>query len=124
MPLVTSTVRPRSLGGEEHRIIPSVARLFSPKDTLYIFFQIYLSATKKNSPDVKTSLVFFRNGERFRGAGNLELNQFDEGSHDTLTCSLNVPLSGFPQGDYALQVNLDDQVSKENLSQTINFVVH
>ena len=109
---------------EEHRIIPSVARLFSPKDTLYIFFQIYLSATKKNSPDVKTSLVFFRNGERFRGAGNLELNQFDEGSHDTLTCSLNVPLSGFPQGDYALQVNLDDQVSKENLSQTINFVVH
>jgi VWFA-related protein len=109
---------------EEHRIVPSVARLFSPKDTLYIFFQVYLSGAKKISPDLKTTLVFFKNGERFRAAGDLELTQFDEGSHDTLTCSLNLPLNGFPQGDYALQVNLEDQASKENLSQSINFAVH
>jgi VWFA-related protein len=109
---------------EEHRIVPSVARLFSPKDTLYIFFQVYLSPAKGVSPDLKTSLVFFKNGERFRGAGDLELTQFDEGSHNTVTCSLNLPLSGFAQGDYALQVNLEDQTSKENLSQRINFVVH
>jgi VWFA-related protein len=109
---------------EDHRIVPSVARLFSPKDTLYIFFQVYMPAVKKASPDLKTSLVFFRNGERFRGAGNLELTQFDEGSHDTLTCSLDVPLSEFTPGDYGLQVSLEDQASKENLTQKINFAVH
>jgi len=109
---------------EEHRIVPSVARLFSSKDTLYIFFQVYLSSAKKSSPDVKTSLVFFKNGQRFRGAGDLELTQFDEGSRDTLTCSLDLPLSEFQPGDYSLQVSLDDQGSKQNLSHRINFAVH
>jgi VWFA-related protein len=109
---------------DEHRIVPSVARLFSPKDTLYIFFQIYPSPAKRVAPDLKASLVFFKNGERYRGAGDLELNQFDEGSHDTLTCSLNLPLNGFPPGDYALQVNIEDQTSKDSLNQRINFAVH
>jgi len=107
----------------ENRIVPSVARLFSPKDTLYIFFQAYLSSNKRISPDLKTSLVFFKNGERFRGAGDLDLTQLDEGSRDALTCSLNLPLSGFPQGDYVLQVHLEDQTSKENVSHNVSFVV-
>jgi VWFA-related protein len=109
---------------DEHRIVPSVARLFSPKDTLYIFFQVYSLPAKRAAPDLKASLVFFKNGERYRGAGDLELTQFDEGSHDTLTCSLNLPLNGFAPGDYALQVNLEDKASRENLSQRINFAVH
>jgi VWFA-related protein len=108
---------------EQDRIVPNVARVFSPKDTLYIFFQIYPHLAKKGLPNLAASLNFLRDGRSFRQAGNLQLTQFDEGSRDTMTCHFEVPLSSFPQGDYALQINLANQDSPDRLSQTIHFVV-
>jgi VWFA-related protein len=108
---------------EENRIIPSVARVLASKDTLYILFQIYAHSIKKGSPNLTASLMFLKDGLSFRGAGNLKLTQFDEGSNDTVTCHFEVPLTSFPKGDYALQVDLTDQNSPDHLDQTINFVV-
>ena len=108
---------------EQHRIVPSVARVFSPKDTLYIFFQVYVSPIKKSSPNLTASLIFLKNEDRFREAANLQLTQFDEGSNGVITSYLEVPLSAFPKSDYELQVDLSDHASQENLSRKIHFVV-
>jgi VWFA-related protein len=108
---------------DQDRIVPNVARVFSTKDTLYIFFQIYSHPAKKGAPNLTASLDFLKEGRSFRQAGNLQLTQLDEGSRDTITCHFEVPLSSFPQGDYALQINLTDRDSPDHLSQTIHFVV-
>ena len=52
---------PLDVGGE--RIIPSVTRMFSGEQTLYIFFQAYVPQ-KADANSIRAGLVFFRNGMR------------------------------------------------------------
>jgi hypothetical protein len=104
---------------EQNRIVPSITRIFSPTNTLYIFHQSYL----KKAANLGVSLVFLKDGKEFRKAGNLEMTQFDEGSKDTITSYFQLPLSDFPKGPYLLEVKLDDQLSQEHLQQQVNFVV-
>jgi len=52
---------PLELSGE--RIVPSVTRVFTPQQKLYVFFQAYLPPRSDGSA-LRAGLVFFRNGER------------------------------------------------------------
>ena len=108
---------------EGNRLVPSVAKVFSSSDQLYIFFQLYLNAASKSSPDLTASLAFYKNGQLFRQAGKLHLDQFDEGSKDTITCHLELPLSQFSKGDYALQVGVAEAGNKDNLQEKVQFAV-
>ena len=94
---------------EGNRLVPSVAKVFSSSDHLYIIFQLYLNSTSKSSPNLTASLAFYKNGQLFRQAGKLQLDQFDEGSKDMITCHLELPLSQFSKGDYALQVGVAER---------------
>ena len=108
---------------DQNRIIPSVARVFVPQDTLYIFFQIYRQPAKGFAPNITASLTFLKNGKVFREASQSQLNEYDEGSNDTLTCNFQVPLAQFSKGEYVLQVKLTDNTSQKDLIQRSNFVI-
>jgi VWFA-related protein len=108
---------------EGNRIVPNVAKVFSPSDKLYIFFQVYVGSAHKGSPNLAASLVFYKDGAQFRDARTIPLDQFDEGSNDTITCHLELPLTQFAKGNYLLQLNLVDQSSQEVLTQRNPFVV-
>lgn len=106
-----------------NRLVPSIAKVFSSSDHLYIFFQLYMNPASKLSPDLSASLAFYKNGQLFRQAGKLQLDQFDDGSKDTITCHLELPLSQFSKGDYALQVGVADPSNKDNLQEKVQFAV-
>jgi hypothetical protein len=108
---------------EGNRLVPSVAKVFSSSDQLYIFFQLYLNAASKSSPDLTASLAFYKNGQLFRQAGKLQLDQFDEGSKDTITCHLELPLSQFSRGNYALQVGVAGPTPKESFQEKVQFAI-
>jgi VWFA-related protein len=114
---------PDPLVVDQKRIIPSVAHVFTPIDTLYIFFQTYLQPSKGTPPHLALSISFLKDKKLFRGAGSTELTQFDEGSKGTITSNFQVPLNEFPKGDYQLQVKLTDPVSQKSLVQEENFVI-
>jgi hypothetical protein len=84
---------------------------------------MYWSPASKLSPDLTATLVFYRNGERFRQAANLHFDQFGEGSKDTITCLFQLPLAQFIRGDYTLQVDVSDRRSRENLESAAHFVL-
>ena len=52
---------PLDVGGEQ--IVPSVTRVFTSDQTLYVFFQAY-APQKADANSLRAGLVFFLNGER------------------------------------------------------------
>jgi VWFA-related protein len=108
---------------DQLRIVPNVARVFTPSNTLYIFFQTYLHLPKGAQPSLGLSISFLKDGALFREAGKTELTRYDDRSSGTITSHFQVPLSEFPKGDYQLQVRLTDPVSQKSLVQEEKFVI-
>jgi len=113
---------PDPLVVEQKRIVPSVTRVFSRAETLYIFFQTYLPH-HKGTPHLTQSLVFYREGQLFQRSAPAEVGEFDEDSPDTVTSNVSTPLSSFPKGQYLLQVDTTDASSGTSLSEKVPFVV-
>ena len=90
---------PLDVGGE--RIIPSVTRVFTSDQTLYVFFQAY-APQKADANALRAGLVFFRNGQRLSDTPMVAPTEYDEKSR-TASFRLSLPLSGLSAGRYTVQ---------------------
>jgi hypothetical protein len=90
---------PLEVGGE--RIIPSVTRMFTDQQTLYVFFQAYLPE-KADAASLRAGLVFFRNGQRLSDTPMVEPAEYNEKTH-TASFRISLPLSGLNAGRYTVQ---------------------
>jgi hypothetical protein len=77
---------PLDVGGEH--IIPSVTRVFTGEQTLYVFFQAYLPQ-KADANSMRAGLVFFRNGQRLSDTPMVAPTEYDE---KTRTASFRISL--------------------------------
>ncbi len=93
------TKSPLEMGGE--RIIPSVTRVFTTQQKLYVFFQAYLPA-KAEPAGLRAGLVFFRNGERLSETPMVEPAEVDAKNH-VASFRLSLPLEKLPTGHYTVQ---------------------
>ncbi|MGB6716250.1 MAG: VWA domain-containing protein [Candidatus Acidiferrales bacterium] len=90
---------PLEMAGE--KIIPSVTRLFTQQQTLYVFFQAYY-------PDgvdpraLRAGLIFFRDGAEIKATPLLTPSDVNQ---DTRTASfrISLPLAKLPTGRYSVQ---------------------
>ena len=85
---------PLDVGGE--RIIPSVTRVFTGEQTLYVFFQAY-APQKADANSLRAGLVFFRNGQRLSDTPMVAPTEYDEKSR-TASFRLSLPLAGLSRG--------------------------
>jgi hypothetical protein len=90
---------PLDVAGE--RIIPSVTRVFTPQQPLYVFFQAYLPP-KADGEKLRAGLVFFYNGQRVNATPLVEPAEVDAKTQ-TASFRLNVPLDKFAPGRYTIQ---------------------
>ncbi len=81
---------PLDVGGE--RIIPSVTRVFTGEQTMYVFFQAYVPQ-KADASSLRAGLVFFRNGQRLSDTPMVAATEYDEKSR-TASFRLSLPLAG------------------------------
>jgi VWFA-related protein len=95
---------PLDVGGE--RIIPSVTRVFTGEQTLYVFFQAY-APQKADANSLRAGLVFFRNGQRLSDTPMVAPTEYDEKSR-TASFRLSLPLSGLGAGRYTVQAIVVD----------------
>jgi VWFA-related protein len=93
------TKSPLEMGGE--RIIPSVTRVFTTQQMLYVFFQAYLPA-KAEAAELRAGLVFFRNGERTNETPLVAPAEIDTKGH-TVTFRISLPLEKLVTGRYTVQ---------------------
>jgi VWFA-related protein len=90
---------PLDLNGQ--RIVPSVTRVFTSDQMLYVFFQAY-APSKTDMNALRAGLVFFRNGQRFDDTPVVEASEVDEKTH-TASFRISLPLSKLPAGRYSVQ---------------------
>ncbi len=90
---------PLEVGGE--RIIPSVTRVFTDQQTLYVFFQAYLPQ-KAQAGFMRAGLVFFRNGQRLSDTPMVAPAEYDEKTR-TASFRISLPLAGLIAGRYTVQ---------------------
>ena len=95
---------PLDVGGE--RIVPSVTRVFTGDQTLYVFFQAY-APQKADANFLRAGLVFFRNGLRLSDTPMVAPTEYDETSR-TASFRLSLPLSGLGAGRYTVQAVVVD----------------
>jgi VWFA-related protein len=95
---------PLDVGGE--RIIPSVTRVFTGDQTLYVFFQAY-APQKADANSLRAGLVFFRNGQRLSDTPMVAATEYDEKSR-TASFRLSLPLAGLSAGRYTVQAVVVD----------------
>jgi VWFA-related protein len=86
---------------EGERIIPSVTRVFTDQQTLYVFFQAYLPQ-KADASAVRAGLVFFRNGQRLSDTPMVPPAEYDEKTR-TASFRVSLPLGGLNAGRYTVQ---------------------
>jgi VWFA-related protein len=95
---------PLDVGGE--RIIPSVTRLFTGDQTLYVFFQAYAPPNADGNA-LRAGLVFFRNGLRLSDTPMVAPTEYDEKSR-TASFRLSLPLASLGAGRYTVQAIVVD----------------
>jgi VWFA-related protein len=90
---------PLDLNGQ--RIVPSVTRVFTSDQMLYVFFQAY-APPKTDVNSLRAGLVFFRNGQRFDDTPVVEASEVDARNH-TASFRIALPLTKLPAGRYTVQ---------------------
>jgi VWFA-related protein len=95
---------PLDVGGE--RIIPSVTRVFTGDQTLYVFFQAY-APEKADANSLRAGLIFFRNGQRLSDTPMVTPTEYDEKTR-TASFRLSLPLAMLNAGRYTVQAIVVD----------------
>jgi VWFA-related protein len=100
------TTSPLEMNGET--IIPSVTRLFTQSQTLYVFFQAYYPEKneKKEQLDgnsLRAGLIFFRNGLQINATPMLAPSDVDS-KKSVASFRISLPLTKLQGGRYTLQV--------------------
>ena len=95
---------PLDVGGEH--IVPSVTRVFTDEQTLYVFFQAYLPQ-KADAAAMRAGLVFFRNGQRLSDTPMVAPAEYDEKTR-TASFRISLPLAGLNAGRYTVQAIVVD----------------
>ncbi len=90
---------PLEMNGE--KIIPSVTRLFTQQQTLYVFFQAYYPDGVETR-QLRGGLIFFRNGEEIKATPLLMPTGVDSETR-TASFRISLPLSKLPLGRYSVQ---------------------
>jgi VWFA-related protein len=86
---------------EGQRIVPSVTRVFTGDQMLYVFFQAY-PAAKSDPSALRAGLIFFRNGARVDQTPMVEPAEVDPKT-GAASFRISIPLDSIAPGRYTLQ---------------------
>jgi len=101
---------------EGRKLVPSVTRVFRSTDNLYVVFEIYgaVEDPVTRKPEVDVSMSFWRGSLKVSQAPAYTLEQYGDRERKVLKCRYQLPLTDFPPGTYALQIDLIDQTAGQH----------
>jgi hypothetical protein len=117
------------------QIVPALEHRFMKKDELKIVFWIYGAGTdtQTKKPDANIEYKFHRvEGDKqtyFNKTDPQPLNaqtlpaQFDLAAGHQLSGSLGVPLASFPEGNYRLEIEVQDKAAGKQVTRDVSFTV-
>jgi VWFA-related protein len=97
----SARVRTSPLDVNGQRIVPSVTRVFTSAQTLYVLFQAY-APPKTDPAALRAGLVFFRNGQRSNDTPVVEPADINPITH-AASFRISLPLDKLATGNYTVQ---------------------
>jgi VWFA-related protein len=101
-----STPNPLVHDGEQ--LVPNVTHVVGRNQKMYFFYEVYDPASGSSSPDVRTSLAFYKGRVKVYETPMVERETIDDSSRHAAVFRLEVPASAFAPGVYTCQVNIID----------------
>ncbi len=111
---------PLEVGGE--RIIPSVTRVFTTQQKLYVFFQAYVPP-KSEGAALRAGLVFFHNGERTNETPLVAPAEVDAKTR-TAAFRISLPLEKLTPGRYTVQAVVVEAGGEQAAFARAYFALH
>ncbi len=104
-----SATNPLAREGQE--MIPNVAHVFTPEQSMTLYYEVYdpaKGAERKDSIDLLTNIDFFRGKVRVYETPLVEAQQLNAAGRKAASFQFEVPLKGLTPGWYTCQVNVID----------------
>jgi len=131
------------------KIVPSIGNVFVPRQTVYVYFQVYGAAADKKTerPCIETDLVLIRNNKKILETQPQYVQEWTQGQPagrggpwmmqggpmagmagadrriGEATVAISLPLRNLKKGDYVLQVHVRDAVADINQFQRVPVVI-
>jgi VWFA-related protein len=103
------TVSPLVRDGVE--LLPNLTHIVSRDQKLYFYYEVYDPASESGSPQVRTSLAFYRGRVKVFETPVVERTSLDASDRHAAVFQFEVPAASFRPGLYTCQVNIIDEVA-------------
>jgi hypothetical protein len=93
------------------QLVPNLTHIVSRRQKLYFYYEVYEPAAENGTPQLRTSLAFYRGRAKVFETPVVERTQIDVADRRAAVFQFEVPAEGFKPGLYTCQVNIVDEVA-------------
>jgi VWFA-related protein len=105
------------------QLLPNLTRAVGRNQKVYFYYEVYDPALTEQSPDLRTSLAFYRGGVKVFETPVVTRTAIDEPSRRAVVFQFEVPAEQFPPGAYTCQINIIDSIASAVAFPRLSFVV-
>lgn len=105
------------------QLIPNLTRAVARNQNMYFYYEVYDPALAGQSPQVTTSMAFYRGKVKVFETPIVERTTIDEPTRKAVVFKFEVPATQFRPGSYEVQINVIDAVAKQAAFPRLSFVV-
>jgi VWFA-related protein len=92
-------------------LVPNLTHIVGRGQTLYVYYEVYDPAAENGSPQLRTSLVFYRGKVKVFETPVVERTRVDAADRHAALFQFEVPAASLKPGLYTCQINIVDAVA-------------
>jgi hypothetical protein len=93
------------------QLVPNLTRVVSTNQSFYFYYEVYDPALADGSPELRTSLAFYRGNVKVYETAVVERTTIDDDGRRASVFRFEVPATTFAPGTYTCQINIIDAVA-------------
>lgn len=105
------------------QLLPNLTRAVGRNQKVYFYYEVYDPALTEQTPDVRTSLAFYRGGVKVFETPMVTRTGIDEPNRRAVVFQFEVPAEQFKPGTYTCQINIVDAIASTVAFPRLSFVV-
>jgi hypothetical protein len=105
------------------QLLPNLTRAVGRNQKVYFYYEVYDPALTAQSPDLRTSLAFYRGGVKVFETPMVTRTMIDEPNRRAVVFQFEVPAEQFKSGTYTSQINIVDAIASSVAFPRLSFVV-
>ena len=105
------------------QLLPNLTRAVGRNQKVYFYYEVYDPALSEQTPDLRTSLAFYRGGVKVFETPMVTRTAIDEPNRRAVVFQFEVPAEQFKPGTYTCQINIVDAIASTVAFPRVSFVV-